>query len=166
MSKTAIVIAFVLGALFLAGFVFSAVSGDGPNAAVSGVLGATLIGTALFARAEDARAQQFRFWLGHNEQALRAGGAEYEGRIVTPETKLRTFKMAVSMLVVSYRFVSAPVPEHRALGAGAAYTLVSMLLGWWGFPWGPIFTLEALFTNLTGGKRTTVGELIGAAPPA
>jgi len=26
-------------------------------------------------------------------------------------------------------------------------------LGWWGFPWGPIYTLSALFTNLIGGKR-------------
>jgi hypothetical protein len=26
-------------------------------------------------------------------------------------------------------------------------------LGWWGFPWGPIYTLSALFTNLVGGKR-------------
>jgi DnaJ domain len=26
-------------------------------------------------------------------------------------------------------------------------------LAWWGFPWGPIYGLQAIFTNLTGGKR-------------
>lgn len=32
-------------------------------------------------------------------------------------------------------------------------TAHTWLLGWWGFPWGPIYTLSALFTNLVGGKR-------------
>jgi len=35
------------------------------------------------------------------------------------------------------------------------YTLLTFVFGWWGFPWGPIHTIGALFTNLTSGKDVT-----------
>lgn len=33
-------------------------------------------------------------------------------------------------------------------------TAFTWILAWWGFPWGPIYGLQAIFTNLTGGKRS------------
>ena len=35
------------------------------------------------------------------------------------------------------------------------YTFLTLLLGWWGFPWGIIYTPMALITNLSGGKDVT-----------
>lgn len=35
------------------------------------------------------------------------------------------------------------------------YTLLSLLLGWWGLPWGFIYTPRCLATNLQGGKDVT-----------
>lgn len=32
-------------------------------------------------------------------------------------------------------------------------TVVTWLLGWWGFPWGPIYSIQAIFRNLLGGIR-------------
>ncbi len=32
-------------------------------------------------------------------------------------------------------------------------TLTTWLLGWWGVPWGPIYSLHALFVNLFGGEK-------------
>jgi ATP-dependent phosphoenolpyruvate carboxykinase len=29
------------------------------------------------------------------------------------------------------------------------------LLGWWGIPWGPIYTIAAVVTNIRGGKDVT-----------
>ena len=37
--------------------------------------------------------------------------------------------------------------QKQSLKASAS----SWLLGWWGFPWGPIYTVQALFTNMFGG---------------
>jgi hypothetical protein len=28
-------------------------------------------------------------------------------------------------------------------------------MSWWGIPWGPIYTIQALATNLRGGKNVT-----------
>jgi DnaJ-like protein len=32
-------------------------------------------------------------------------------------------------------------------------TAVTWLLGWWGLPWGPIYSVHAIITNMLGGKR-------------
>lgn len=32
-------------------------------------------------------------------------------------------------------------------------TAVTWVLGWWGIPWGPIYSLQAIFTNMFGGKQ-------------
>ena len=32
-------------------------------------------------------------------------------------------------------------------------TIVTWILGWWGFPWGPIYSLHAIFVNLFGGEK-------------
>lgn len=36
------------------------------------------------------------------------------------------------------------------------YTLLTLVFGWWGIPWGPIYTIGSLYSNLTGGKDVTV----------
>ena len=38
---------------------------------------------------------------------------------------------------------------------GVPYTLISLFLGWWGLPWGPIYTPLTIFTNLSGGHDVT-----------
>ena len=42
-----------------------------------------------------------------------------------------------------------------ALWVGARYTLMTLLLGWWGIPFGPIHTIKALATNFRGGEDVT-----------
>jgi hypothetical protein len=40
-------------------------------------------------------------------------------------------------------------------GKSIGYTIVSLLFGWWGIPWGPIYTIGSLVTNLKGGHNVT-----------
>ena len=35
------------------------------------------------------------------------------------------------------------------------FTLISFLVGWWGLPWGIIYTIESLITNFGGGRDMT-----------
>jgi hypothetical protein len=64
----------------------------------------------------------------------------------------------ISLLVVTFRRPSAVVyvpAGQSAFFKGLPYTLLSLIGGWWGLPWGPIRTLEAVFTNIGGGKDVT-----------
>jgi hypothetical protein len=68
------------------------------------------------------------------------------------------FEYCVSILVKTFRrasdvyFVRA---GEGTLALSAGYNLLSLLLGWWGFPWGLIYTPLCLATNLSGGKDVT-----------
>jgi hypothetical protein len=64
-------------------------------------------------------------------------------------------------------------PSEYGVVRGLPYVLLSLLLGWWGVPWGVIYTPLTIFTNLCGGHDVTeqVGGLVlagkvGAAEPA
>lgn len=35
------------------------------------------------------------------------------------------------------------------------FTLISLFLGWWGIPWGIIYTIQSIFTNFRGGRDVT-----------
>ncbi|AIQ58360.1 hypothetical protein [Paenibacillus borealis] len=45
--------------------------------------------------------------------------------------------------------------DENAVSKGLKFTLLSAVVGWWGIPWGPIYTIGALITNLRGGKDVT-----------
>jgi len=39
--------------------------------------------------------------------------------------------------------------------------LFTLVVGWWGVPWGPIYTIESIFSNCCGGKDVTK-EIMGS----
>ncbi|MBD2361649.1 hypothetical protein H6G36_10735 [Anabaena minutissima FACHB-250] len=44
---------------------------------------------------------------------------------------------------------------ENTLKKSIKFTLISLFLGWWGLPWGIIYTIQCLFTNLSGGRDVT-----------
>jgi hypothetical protein len=68
------------------------------------------------------------------------------------------FEYCVSIIIVTFKR-SSPVHFVRrgesAFVKALPYTLISLFLGWWGFPFGFIYTPMALFTNLSGGRDVT-----------
>lgn len=72
--------------------------------------------------------------------------------------KFVVYQYCVSILVLTFLRNSEIhfIPHNRSsANKGVGYTLLSLLAGWWGLPWGPIYTLTALTTNLSGGKDVT-----------
>jgi hypothetical protein len=68
------------------------------------------------------------------------------------------YEYCISLIFVTLRRPSAIVLLRRSqcgLARGLPYTLLSLLLGWWGLPWGLIYTPLAVFTNLRGGRDVT-----------
>jgi hypothetical protein len=81
------------------------------------------------------------------------------------------FEFCISFVVVTLRCPTRIVFLRAGdLGfiRGLPYTFLSLLLGWWGVPWGIIYTPLTLLTNLSGGRDVTeeVRELLrkGALP--
>jgi hypothetical protein len=81
------------------------------------------------------------------------------------------FQYVISILVMSFNrpsdiyFVRA---DEKAWTKGIGHTILSLFLGWWGFPWGLIYTPMAIYTNLMGGKDVTsevLSSIAQTSPP-
>lgn len=76
------------------------------------------------------------------------------------------FSYCVSIVILTFRrsaVVFVP-PGTSAFSAGLPYTLLSLVAGWWGFPFGLIFTPIAVVQNLLGGTDHTA-QFGAALPP-
>lgn len=76
--------------------------------------------------------------------------------------KFVVFQYCISIFIMTFRrgsdvyFVRA---GESTFSKSIAFTILSLILGWWGIPWGPIYTLGAVFTNMGGGKDVTAEVL-------
>jgi hypothetical protein len=82
--------------------------------------------------------------------------------------KFIIFKYCISIVILTFQrpsdiyFIRA---GESAVGKGIGFSVVSLLLGWWGVPWGPIYTIGSLYTNFTGGKDVTEAVVANLAEP-
>jgi len=70
-------------------------------------------------------------------------------------TRAVVFEYCISCVFLTFRRTSRVHvlrPGQWAWWRGLPYTLTTLLLGWWGVPWGLVWTPRALWTNLTGGR--------------
>ncbi|GAB4094389.1 hypothetical protein [Flaviaesturariibacter terrae] len=68
------------------------------------------------------------------------------------------YTWAVSVVVMTFKRPSEIyyIPSGKSrLVAGLKYSLISLVFGWWGIPWGPIYTIGAFVCNFGGGKDIT-----------
>jgi hypothetical protein len=72
--------------------------------------------------------------------------------------KFVVFQYCFSILVMTFKrgsdiyFIKA---GESTINHSIGFTLITLIFGWWGIPWGPIYSIGALYSNLTGGKDMT-----------
>ena len=79
--------------------------------------------------------------------------------------KFVVFQYCVSILVMSFKRSSGIyfIPSGTsAAGKAAPWCALSLLVGWWGIPWGPIWTIGTVAKNLGGGTDVTA-HVLGAS---
>jgi hypothetical protein len=77
------------------------------------------------------------------------------------------YEYCISLIAVSLRRTSRPIhlkPGQRAWIRGLPYVAISLLLGWWGLPWGVIYCPVTIFANLMGGLDITAQVRETAGP--
>ena len=78
------------------------------------------------------------------------------------------YQYCISLLVVTLKRSSdiyfIKVGESRIV-KGLGFSGISLLLGWWGIPWGPIYTIGTVVTNFGGGKDVPTGVVASFKRP-
>jgi hypothetical protein len=88
---------------------------------------------------------------------MQSAGSEVEQRVLAGGRYL-IFQYCISILVMSFRRSSGIVyvpPGKDGASAAITNSLISLLVGWWGIPWGPIWTISTVFKNARGGTDVT-----------
>jgi hypothetical protein len=97
---------------------------------------------------------------GHLQQEIQQGG------------KFVIYSYCISIVIMTFKrssniyFISH---DQNAIVKGLPFTLLSLILGWWGIPWGPIYTIQSIWTNFNGGKDVTkevLASMMSAAQTA
>lgn len=76
------------------------------------------------------------------------------------------YQYCISLVFITFRR-NSPVRFVRAgesaVTAGLPFTLLSLALGWWGIPFGIIYTPTVIYRNLKGGTDVTAAIIQRAA---
>ena len=78
------------------------------------------------------------------------------------------YQWCVSILIMTFKRPSAIHfirAGENAVGKGLVFSLISFFFGWWGIPWGPIYTIESFVVNFKGGRDVTQQILASARRP-
>jgi len=110
----------------------------------------------------DQKDGDFVTWLAANMENVRNGAGSFEGMRVTGESLTARYFTCVSFIVITQRQTSTFFLQGTDAERSTAITatLLTLLLVWWGIPFGIIFTPIYLIKNLTGGDKCTVTELM------
>jgi len=83
--------------------------------------------------------------------------------------KFVVFQYCISIVVMSFKRSSGIyfIPSGTSAASKAApWCALSLLVGWWGIPWGPIWTIGTVAKNLGGGTDVTAHVLNASAASA
>ncbi len=78
--------------------------------------------------------------------------------------KFVIFSYTISIIIMTFRrnsdiyFIKS---GESAVAYSWKYSLITFFAGWWGIPFGPIFSIASFYKNFTGGKDVTA-EVIRA----
>jgi hypothetical protein len=68
------------------------------------------------------------------------------------------YSYCFSIIILSFKRQTKPqfIQAGRSTKiAGLGWSALVLLVGWWGIPWGPIFTVQCLVRNMRGGHDIT-----------
>lgn len=157
-------IPLIFAVLFLAGAVANTFGSERNLAeAVAGYsIALCLFEIWRFLRRNARQLSEFSSWFIANRVAIEEGTADYNGMSIDPRSELTQFSLAMSFGVISLRAPSRyyVIGQESTFFPGLYFTVSSFVLGWWGLPFGPVFTIVAVISNLRGGKRRRVEDLL------
>ncbi|MBI5700971.1 hypothetical protein HZC34_03865 [Candidatus Saganbacteria bacterium] len=111
-------------------------------------------------------AEGFLEIIGKNKNALLSGGkTKYAGREITKETEVVRYTWVLSFIIFSIRDQSAYYFFPKGYAMGYVFSLITFIFGWWGLPFGLIWTIPAIIKNFKAEDKATVEMLLKYGAP-
>jgi hypothetical protein len=136
----------VVGVLFLAASAYNLVQRDYANMAGTLVFAGLLLAIYFLRRRKGAA--DFSALSQHGEGMLRCCKCGSDQNV-----SLRAYLLTYSLVFFTSKSAGTfrPICGSCSVRAGLPYSFGTLLLGWWGIPWGPIYTVQSINRNFRGG---------------
>ena len=120
------------------------------------------IGYAVISMISDKRNKEFTLFLNANaDEILYGSGSEFRGHLYTKETILVRYRMCISYFILTSSQCTYYVPYEKAGKLAVLTFLITLIGGWWGFPWGPVRTIDTFIKNARKEDMASVAEIYG-----
>jgi hypothetical protein len=102
-------------------------------------------------------------WIKDNHVEIIKNGAKFKGHHITLDTVLVKYTFVVSFILVTLKIPSRWYikDSENIQAAKFGFILGTLFCGWWGFPWGPIYTVVESMKNIFGGTKVRVQDILG-----
>jgi len=81
--------------------------------------------------------------------------------------KFVIFQYCISVFIMTFKrpsdiyFIKV---DDGTIGKSIGFSVLTFFFGWWGIPWGPIYSISSLYNNFSGGKNVTQEVLASFNP--
>lgn len=150
--------------LFMIGCGYNVYMGNFGDVLLGGGISIFLLCIYIFFRRENKKNDEFLQWIGENQERINSSGIEYaSGQVIDRYTELARYYACLSFVIFTIKLPSRYYIKGTASSniALIIYTLITILLGWWGLPRGPIYTIQVIFKNVAGSYNVEVNKLFG-----
>ncbi len=159
---------------YIAGFLFTGVSlytGFTENWLLENaapqflIIGLAILALTLYLQLGEKKARNFYNFIISKSAELKTGQeCKFEGKIINKDTELRRYYWAMSYVFISFKGKTRFYIEKKSsLIKSLMFSFLTFISGWWGIPFGPIWTIEAIIKNFKGGDSFTVDNLLSLA---
>ena len=155
----------VLSVLFLVGAIYNFTQGIYHEAGVGFAISFVLVGLYFFERDQKSQVSSFLIWLMDNKEGLKNDKTKtlmWNNVPVKYDSYVTQYQICTSFLFVTFKEPTGYILDRSSnkFYVNFIATTVTVFMGWWGIPWGPIYTIQTIFRNLGGGVKKSIEELI------
>lgn len=152
--------------LFFLGGIYNVYTMEFADVIADAVIAVILLGIYIFFRREKKENNKFLQWIDENQERINSSGLEIgNGQVIDRYTELTMYYACISFIIFTVKLPSRYYIKGTVSSniAKIVYTLITFLLGWWGLPWGPIYTVQIIYKNISGNYNVEVNRLMGQA---
>ncbi|MGG0813612.1 hypothetical protein ABE142_13155 [Paenibacillus alvei] len=153
----------LVATLFVIFLVSSIIRQDYRNIVFQSIVLCVLLMLYIVFRKDQKRSNEFAIWLYLNREQLRQEGANYEQCLIDRDSEFVQYEVCLSFGIFSYRTKTGYYVKgyHLTPLLNMAFSLYTLLFGWWAIPSGPIHTVRAIGFNLFAKPKKLEDVLLG-----
>lgn len=155
----------IFSILFLVIAIYNITQGVYNEAAAGLGISFILAGLFFFNKHQEKQINIFVMWLMENKNELKNDKTKtlmWNNIPVKYDSLVTQYQFCTSFLIITFKQPTSFILDcsSNKFLVNFTATIFTALVGWWGIPWGPIYTIQTIFRNIRGGTKKSIENMI------